>query len=92
VRGLISWRLNEKKLHGIALAADDIDLILAAESITFTPDLYLPKRKMQPIWDEPWVPPTSYNCVCATAVYSSEKRFTGCMADGCDGCMICRTE
>lgn len=70
---------------------NDTDLMLAAAGIVYTEPMRYPNRPwgMRQQKEDPPAPGVT-TCICATAVFSDDKRFLGCVTDGCDGCQVCR--
>lgn len=61
--------------------------------ILFGPDaVSRPQRKQPGSWDEDGRGSKGrcLHCVCAEALYSSNKQFSGCSVSSCDSCQICR--
>jgi hypothetical protein len=64
---------------------------LASDALVLFPGEPEKVRKGPGAWDEPRSS-KGYcrRCVCAEALYNSNKQFSGCSVTTCDGCQVCR--
>jgi len=93
VPGMALRKGIEKALWYSGKQRDDLELMRLSGSVSYATEPTQIRR-----------PPTSgsfgdgkdgrpqrngYDCTCATALYDSGKKFSGCAVSGCDGCYVC---